>query len=92
MNPPSGARVTNGSGPDYRVSQYRTTLTVKAVTRGVSHYRTPQGRYRVSLAPGLYSVRLMMGQQVGRGPEPSRARVVVNRMRRVDFSIDTGIR
>jgi hypothetical protein len=44
------------------------------------------------LAPGLYSVRLMVGQQVGRGLEPSRARVVVNRVRRVDFSIDTGIR
>jgi hypothetical protein len=51
-----------------------------------------QGRYGVTLAPGLYSVRLMMGQQVGRGLEPSRARVAVNRMRRVDFSIDTGIR
>jgi archaeosine-15-forming tRNA-guanine transglycosylase len=51
-----------------------------------------QGLYRVTLAPGLYSVRLMVGQQVGRGLEPSRARVVVNRVRRVDFSIDTGIR
>ena len=50
------------------------------------------GRYRVMLAPGLYAVRLQMKQRVGRGLEPSRARVMANRFRRVDFSIDTGIR
>jgi hypothetical protein len=51
-----------------------------------------QGRYRVRLAPGLYAVRLQVKQQIGRGLEPERARVVANRFRRVDFSIDTGIR
>jgi hypothetical protein len=53
-----------------------------------------QGRYRVALAPGLYAVRLAASrtQRIGRGLEPTRARVVANRFRRVDFSIDTGIR
>ena len=48
-----------------------------------------KGRYRVALAPGVYAVRR---QSIGRGLEPLRARVVANRFRRVDFSIDTGIR
>jgi hypothetical protein len=51
-----------------------------------------QGRYRLALAPGLYAVRLKTRQTIGRGLEPARARVVANRFRRVDFSIDTGIR
>jgi hypothetical protein len=53
-----------------------------------------RGRYRVALAPGIYSVRLTAGQRqtIGRGLQPARARVVANRFRRVDFSIDTGIR
>ena len=51
-----------------------------------------QGRYRVPLAPGLYAVRLQVKQRIGRGLEPNRARVPANRFRRVDFSIDTGIR
>jgi hypothetical protein len=51
-----------------------------------------QGRYRVALAPGLYSVRLQVKQLVGRGLQPEKARVMANRFRRVDFSIDTGIR
>jgi hypothetical protein len=51
-----------------------------------------KGRYRVALAPGVYAVRLKTRQSIGRGLEPTRARVVANRFRRVDFSIDTGIR
>jgi hypothetical protein len=51
-----------------------------------------QGRYRVRLAPGLYAVRLQVKQRIGRGLQPERARVVASRLRRVDFSIDTGIR
>jgi hypothetical protein len=51
-----------------------------------------QGRYRVPLAPGVYAVQLKTRQSIGRGLEPERARVVANRFRRVDFSIDTGIR
>jgi hypothetical protein len=44
------------------------------------------GSYRVRLAPGLYAVRS------GRSIEPAAVRVLPNRMRHVDFSIDTGIR
>jgi hypothetical protein len=51
-----------------------------------------QGRYRVRLAPGLYTVRLQVKQRIGRGLQPQRARVVASRYRRVNFSIDTGIR
>jgi hypothetical protein len=51
-----------------------------------------QGRYRVALPVGLYAVRLQVKQRIGRGLEPSRARVMANRFRRIDFSIDTGIR
>jgi hypothetical protein len=50
------------------------------------------GRYRVQLAPGLYAVRLQVRQRIGRGLQPTRVRVVSGRFRRVDFSIDTGIR
>ena len=55
-----------------------------------------KGRYRVALAPGVYSVRLGKAQgqvqRIGRGFQPTRVRVLANRFRRVDFSIDTGIR
>jgi hypothetical protein len=50
------------------------------------------GRYRVRLPVGLYTVRLPAKPRVGRGLEPVRARVALARFRRVDFSIDTGIR
>ena len=54
------------------------------------------GRYRVALAPGLYSVRLGKAQRqvqrIGRGLQPTRVRVLADRFRRVDFTIDTGIR
>lgn len=39
---------TNGKGPDYRVERYRTTLTIKAVTRGEALYQVGRGRYRVT--------------------------------------------
>jgi hypothetical protein len=51
-----------------------------------------QGRYRVRLAPGTYSVRRTEKPAVGRGLEPAQARVRAGRFVRVDFSIDTGIR
>jgi hypothetical protein len=51
-----------------------------------------KGRYRVRLAPGTYAVQLTKKPSIGRGLEPVRARVLANRFRRVDFSIDTGIR
>jgi hypothetical protein len=52
-----------------------------------------QGRYRVALAAGRYAVRVA-GRvvSVGRGLEPDTVRVGQKGFRRVDFSIDTGIR
>ena len=57
----------------------------RAVTNG-------EGRYRVRLPAGLYSVRRPGDATIGRGLEPGRARVRPARFMRVDFSIDTGIR
>jgi hypothetical protein len=52
-----------------------------------------EGRYRLRLAAGLYSVKQAgpVGT-IGRGLEPDHARVRAGRFLRVDFSIDTGIR
>lgn len=50
-----------------------------------------QGRYRVRLAAGTYSVRLSQKPAVGRSLDPVQARVRAGRFVRVDFSIDTGI-
>jgi len=69
------------------------TLVFSRNGRVVRRARTnDQGRYRVALAPGLYSVRLTPKPRIGRGLEPVRARVLRAHFRRVDFSIDTGIR
>jgi hypothetical protein len=45
------------------------------------------GSYRVRLAPGLYAARTSSGRL-----EPASVRVRAGTTRRVDFSIDTGIR
>ena len=69
------------------------TLVFSRNGRVVRRTRTnDQGRYRVALGPGLYAVRLTPKPSIGRGLEPQRARVMRARFRRVDFSIDTGIR
>jgi hypothetical protein len=69
------------------------TLVFSRSGRVVRRTRTnDQGRYRVALAPGLYTVRLTPRPSIGRGLAPVRARVVRARFRRLDFSIDTGIR
>jgi hypothetical protein len=61
-------------------------LVGRAVTNG-------DGRYRVRLPAGLYSVkRPGPAATIGRGLEPNHARVRAGRFMRVDFSIDTGIR
>jgi hypothetical protein len=49
------------------------------------------GRYRVSLAPGTYAVRVTPPAGIGRGVEP-RTLVVRRGDVRRDFMIDTGIR
>jgi len=51
-----------------------------------------QGRYRVTLRPGRYSVRIPGKVLIGRGITPATVRVVRGRFVRVDFFVDTGIR
>jgi hypothetical protein len=51
-----------------------------------------KGWYRVTLRPALYSVGIASAQTAGRGLAPTRATVITGRYRRLDFSIDTGIR
>ena len=69
------------------------TLVFSRNGRVVRRARTnDQGRYRAALAPGLYAVRLTPRPRIGRGIEPVRVRVLRARFRRLDFSIDTGIR
>jgi hypothetical protein len=50
------------------------------------------GRYAVQLAPGVYAVELGPKPRVGLAIRPRTVRVVRGRARRIDFSIDTGIR
>jgi hypothetical protein len=49
------------------------------------------GRYRVSLVPGTYVVRVVPAVRIGRGVEPRTVVVRRGDLRR-DFMIDTGIR
>jgi hypothetical protein len=51
-----------------------------------------QGRYRIRLRAGLYSVRRPGAATFDRKLEPSRVKVYAGKVRNVDFSIDTGIR
>jgi hypothetical protein len=50
-----------------------------------------RGRYRIRLAPGLYSVRTT-GKRLGSFVQPARVRVRAHRFTRIDLHIDTGIR
>jgi hypothetical protein len=68
-------------------------LVVSRVGHVVTRVRTGVGgRYAVRLAPGLYTVRLSPTPRIGFGLRPTTARVVGGVDRRLDFSIDTGIR
>jgi hypothetical protein len=51
-----------------------------------------EGRYRLRLPPGLYTVRRPAAGSVDRKLEPNRVRVFAGRRTNVDFFIDTGIR
>jgi hypothetical protein len=51
-----------------------------------------QGRYRLRLPAGLYTVRRPATASIDRKLEPNHVRVYAGRLIRVDFSIDTGIR
>ncbi len=51
-----------------------------------------EGWYRVTLRPGLYTVGITSTQTSGHRLKPTRADVITDHYRRLDFSIDTGIR
>ena len=51
-----------------------------------------RGRYRVVLAPGVWTVRTPAAPRIGTGISPKSVRVYAGRFRLVDFDIDTGIR
>jgi hypothetical protein len=68
------------------------TLVFSRAGRVVARTRTKaDGRYRVTLAAGIYAVRTNR-PVFERTPRPSRATVVRFRYRRINFFIDTGIR
>ncbi len=68
------------------------TLVFSSNGRPVGHAITnAKGWYRVTLRPGRYSVAIRSTQSFRR-LAPIRADVIANHYRRVDFSIDTGIR
>jgi len=50
------------------------------------------GRYSIRLAPGFYTVSLTPTPRIGFGLQPTTVRVIEGTNRRIDFSIDTGIR
>jgi hypothetical protein len=71
--------------------------TVLVFSRGGSAVHATaraDGTYRVRLAPGVYAVRAASGGLAtgSGGLEPASVRVRPGSARRVDFSIDTGIR
>lgn len=71
----------------------RVVLKFERRGRVVRRVRTGRhGRYRVRLAPGRYVVRTGTRLGIGRGIRPLRVDVRRGVNRRVDFTIDTGIR
>jgi hypothetical protein len=69
------------------------TLIFSRSGRAVGHVITSEtGSYRITLGPGLYSVKVAGTQTLGRRLTPARVNVIADRYRRVDFTIDTGIR
>jgi hypothetical protein len=51
-----------------------------------------EGRYRVSLAPGRYTVTARRNGPIGRGLEPAHVVVPSARYARLNFALDIGIR
>jgi hypothetical protein len=69
------------------------TLIFSRIGRVIGRVITSStGSYRVTLGPGLYSVKVAGTETLGRRLTPARATVIAGRYRRVDFTIDTGIR
>ena len=60
--------------------------------RPVTARTDDRGRYRVTLAPGRYSVSAPRRSKIGRGLLPKTVVVARGRYARVNFTIDIGIR
>jgi hypothetical protein len=68
-------------------------LTFWLAARRVGGARTDaNGRYRIALRPGRYSVTARHGGAIGRGLDPTHAVAPRGRYARVNFSLDIGIR
>jgi hypothetical protein len=101
-NPTNGLRglVTRGPITPACVAEQPCTAPATGVTLVFSSNGRTVGRaitnakgwYRITLRPGRYSVAIGSAQQSLRRLSPVRADVIADRYRRVDFSIDTGIR
>ena len=69
-----------------------TTLVFVRSRRSVRTETNRDGRYRVVLAPGSWSVQTARAPRIGSGIKPQNVRVVAGRFRVVNFDIDTVIR
>jgi hypothetical protein len=67
-------------------------LTFMRAGRAVKTRTDGTGHYRVSLAPGWWSVSTGAAPRIGTGIKPRAVRVFAARYRVVSFDIDTGIR
>ena len=73
-------------GPGVRLRFWRAGRAVGSVVSGEG------GRYRIALAPGMYTVSSPSAMRPKGSVLPSPVRVVAGRFRAVDFFVDTGIR
>jgi hypothetical protein len=73
-------------GPGVKLRFWRAGRAVASVVSGEG------GRYRIALAPGLYTVSSPSAMRPKGSVRPSPVRVVGGRLRAVDFFVDTGIR
>jgi hypothetical protein len=64
----------------------------RAGRRTVTTRTDARGRYRVVLAPGVWTVRTSGVPRLGTGISPKSVRVYAGRFKVVDFDVDTGIR
>ena len=73
-------------GPGVRLRFWRAGRAVGSVVSGEGR------RYRIALAPGMYTVSSPSAMRPKGTVRPSSVRVVAGRFRAVDFFVDTGIR
>ena len=69
-----------------------TPLVFFRIGRSVRTQTDVAGHYRVTLAPGWWTVRTARPLRIGSGISPTRVRVFAARFRVVNLDIDTGIR